>query len=477
MARTVKSQWEFGELFPPEAVRHVFTVAELTASVRRVLEQQIGNIWVTGEITNFRQQSSGHSYFSLKDASAQLSCVLFRNEARGVDRDLLRDGQKVTLRGDLTVYEARGQYQLVVTHVEMQGLGALQIAFERLKQKLQAEGLFAAERKRPLPKYAQRIGIVTSPSAAALRDVLHVIKRRAPSLEIVLAACRVQGEGAADEIARAIRLLNEWQERNAADPARRLDLILVTRGGGSLEDLWAFNAEAVARAIYDSRLPVVSAVGHEIDFTISDFVADVRAATPSVAAELITEGVFSSREFVAGARRHLGELIRERLASEAETVLQFWKRLGRAHPRRRIQEQFQRLDDLQSGLIRCVKYGCRMRQALWRALVQRLVRVKPSQLWLRQHEALCEAKARLQDRAHERLRNLQARLTEASHRLRLLSPDNVLKRGYSITMEAESGKVIRHAAEVRPGQKLRTRLESGEIRSTADSEQQTANLR
>src|SRR6185436_11418448 len=239
-------------------------------------------------------------------------------------------GRKVILQGDLTVYETRGQYQLVVRAVELQGIGALQLAFEKLKQKLKAEGLFEQERKRSLPRYPQRIGLVTSPTGAAIRDVLHVIVRRNAALEIVLAPCRVQGNGAAEEIAAAIRLLNEWavgrpSELVGAMPSgpgalQKLDLILVTRGGGSLEDLWALNEEVVARAIYESVLPIVSAVGHEIDFTISDFVADLRAATPSAAAEILTEGIFASRQFVSESGRRLRQLVGQRLRMEGEGV-------------------------------------------------------------------------------------------------------------------------------------------------------------
>ncbi|MDB6110831.1 MAG: Exodeoxyribonuclease 7 large subunit, partial [Pedosphaera sp.] len=234
MAKPTKSQWDFGELFPTEATRKVLTVSELTGQVKRLLEKQVGQVWVTGEVTNFRAQSSGHLYFTLKDVESQVSCVLFRNEARET-RALVQDGRKLVLQGDLTVYEPRGQYQLRVTAVELQGVGALQLAFEKLKQKLSAEGLFAQERKRALPRYPQRIGIVTSPTGAAIRDVLHVVRRRNPGLEMVLVPCRVQGQGAAEEIAAAIRLLNGWSE---SQETRRLDLILVTRGGGSLEDLW-----------------------------------------------------------------------------------------------------------------------------------------------------------------------------------------------------------------------------------------------
>ncbi|MCL4785482.1 MAG: exodeoxyribonuclease VII large subunit, partial [Verrucomicrobia bacterium] len=258
MPRESKSQWDFGELFPPEQTRRVWSVSELTEQVRRVLERQVGQVWVTGEVTNLRAQSSGHIYFTLKDAGAQVSCVLFRG-APVSHRELLADGQKVLLQGEITVYEARGQYQLIVRAVELQGVGALQVAFEKLKQKLAAEGLCATERKRPLPEFPRRIGLVTSPTGAAIRDVLHVVRRRNPGLEILLAPCRVQGEGAAAEVAEAIRLLNTW----AASPTSRggLDVILVTRGGGSLEDLWAFNEEVVARAIFESVVPGGSAVG------------------------------------------------------------------------------------------------------------------------------------------------------------------------------------------------------------------------
>ena len=264
VAKDSQSQWDFGELFAEEETRDVFTVSELTTRVKRALENQIGQVWVEGEISNLRAQASGHMYFSIKDARTQLSCVLFKGTRVG-QRELMEDGQKVVLQGDLTVYEARGQYQLIVRAVELQGVGALQVKFEKLKAKLQAEGLFNSETKQELPRFPQRIGIITSLNAAALRDVLHVIHRRQPSLQIILTASRVQGQGAENEIATAIGQLNRWA---SSEP---LDLILVTRGGGSLDDLWAFNEEAVARAIHASSVPVVSAVGHEIDFTISDF--------------------------------------------------------------------------------------------------------------------------------------------------------------------------------------------------------------
>jgi exodeoxyribonuclease VII large subunit len=436
MSRETKSQWDFGELFPTEATRKVLSVSELTAQVKRLLEKQVGLVWVTGEVTNLRVQSSGHIYFTLKDAAAQLSCVLFSRE-KVLHRELLADGQQVILQGDVTVYEARGQYQLVVRQIELRGVGALQVAFEKLKQKLAAEGLFAPERKRPLPKYPQRIGLVTSPTGAAIRDVLHVVHRRNPGLEIILAPCRVQGDGAAMEIAEAIRLLNEFGS---------LDLILVTRGGGSLEDLWAFNEEVVARAIFESAIPIVSAVGHEIDFTISDFVADVRAATPSAAAEIITEGVFASRQWVANLAR----------------------RMTQAHPRRRLDESLQRLDDLQTGLLRQTKQGVNERSVAWRNLAMRLRQVRPKQLLAQRGELLKTSRQRLRELARAQFKNCKSSLETTEARLRLLGPEQVLLRGYSITMDAASGKIVRRAKDAKRGQHLKTRVKEGEIFSQVE---------
>jgi exodeoxyribonuclease VII large subunit len=444
-----KSQWDFGELFPTEQTRKVFSVGELTTQIKRLLEKSVGQIWVGGEVSNLRAQSSGHIYFTLKDTGAQLSCVCFRDAARE-SRALLADGQQVILQGDITVYEVRGQYQLVVRQIELRGVGALQIAFEKLKLKLAAEGLFAPERKRPLPKYPQRIGLVTSPTGAAIRDVLHVVQRRNPSLEIILAPCRVQGDGAAAEIAEAVKLLNRYSV--ASSPIQRfndsttLDLILITRGGGSLEDLWAFNEEVVARAIFESAIPIVSGVGHEIDFTISDFVADIRAATPSAAAEIITEGVFASREFVSDAVDVMRQRVRQHITRAMKDFDSLTGRLGRAHPRRRLNESLQRLDDLQSGLLRCVKSGARDRAVALKNLTGRFLRVRPAQLLKQRRETL----------------------RQVERRLNLLGPEQVLSRGYSITMDAATGKIIRRAKDARRGQSLKTRVKAGEISSKVE---------
>lgn len=461
-----KSQWDFGELFPAEQTRKVLSVTELTQQIKRLLEKQIAQVWVTGEISNLRLQSSGHMYFTLKDAGAQLACVLFRGEAvPRRDRELLLDGQKVLLHGDVTVYEARGQYQLIVREVELRGVGALQLAFEKLKQKLHAEGLFATERKRPLPRFIQRIGLVTSPTGAAIRDVLTVAQRRHAGLEIILAPAKVQGEGAALEIAQAVRDLNAFNLTLA--PAQRLDLILLTRGGGSLEDLWAFNEEPVARAIFESALPVVAAVGHEVDYTISDFVADLRAATPSAAAELLTEGMFAARQWLPECAITLCRAARAGLDQKRDALAGLGGRLARCHPERRLQERAQRLDDLQETLGRCARRVIKERHWQWHNLAQRLWRVRPAAALARAGEHAAELQRRLRELAAHSLEARRHHAEKLLARLHLLSPEHTLARGYSITTD-ESGRVLRDAAEVRTGQKLKTRLHKGEVRSVVE---------
>ena len=467
MARPVTTQWDFGESFSPARTRKVWSLTELTTRIRRLLEAQIGQLWVAGEVSNLRVQTSGHIYFTLKDSAAQLNCVLFRSEL-GANREVLQDGQRVILQGDLTVYEARGQYQLRVNAVELQGLGNLQAAFERLKQKLAGEGLFALERKRPMPRFPARIGLITSPTGAAIRDVIHGLQRRSPCLEIILAPCRVQGEGAANELAAAIRLLNSWSAAltrgPGSDPGNLgLDLILVTRGGGSLEDLWAFNEEVVARAIFASALPVMSAVGHEIDITISDLVADVRAATPSTAAQILSEGYCSSRAFLEVAAQRLRQRTQRGLATRADELRHALHRLGRVHPRRWLDEQFQRADDLQTLLWERLQHRWRQSQAAWQLIHQRFARVHLSQRLKREQDGLSTIAKNLVQRTRHGFEACERRLNCAEDRLRLLSPNSVLERGYSITMDALTHRVIRAAEEVADGQRLRTRLKQSEV--------------
>lgn len=464
MSKRASNQWDFGDLFSPQKLRRVLTVEELTGQVKKLLEQQIGLVWVTGEITNFRRQSSGHSYFSIKDATSQLSCVLFRGEPVE-HRERLQDGVKVILQGQVTVYEARGQYQMIVKAVELQGIGALQQAFERLKLKLSAEGLFDAGRKRPVPTYPRTVGLVTSPTGAALRDVLHVTARRDPGLRFILAPCRVQGAGAAREISQAITALNIW----ASEHPGQLDAILVTRGGGSLEDLWAFNEEEVARAIGASMVPVVSAVGHEIDFTISDFVADLRAATPSAAAELLTQGMVAARDLVEAAPARLSFLVRRRFSTASVELQRSRQALARLHPRRRLEDRHQRLDDLQEQLARVLR--TRWKEAVGQVedWVARLHRLRLRDRVERSRMALAPWEARLRDRRDRALEAKRQKVEQLAARLQLLSPERTLARGYSITTEVATGAVVREPGQVRPGSKLATRVQRGTILSTVEA--------
>jgi exodeoxyribonuclease VII large subunit len=465
MPKQSTSQWDFaGELFPAEATRRVFTVGELTSEIRRLLEGRIGAVWVSGEVTNLRMQSSGHIYFTLKDAAAQMSCIVFRSDPVA-GREDLQDGRRVVLKGQMSVYEARGQYQLQVLAVELQGIGALQAQFERLKQKLAAEGLFALERKRSLPRFPQRIGLVTSPTGAAIRDVLHVVQRRNPGLSFIFVPCAVQGPGAASEIAAAVRLLNEWSEKSG----QKLDAILLTRGGGSLEDLWAFNEEAVARAIFNSAVPVVSAIGHEIDFSISDFVADFRAATPSAAAELLTEGVFASLRWIAEAEALLKEIVRRRVAGERRHCQQLNQRLLSWHPRRRLNERLQTLDDLREALARNLENQAARAALRLRGWRDRLARLRPERMVTQRRATLAQQERALRESVRRHLRHCRLRQEALLARLRLLGPEQTLARGYSITMDAATGRVLRRAAETKAGQVIRTRLAAGETTSVVET--------
>jgi exodeoxyribonuclease VII large subunit len=399
------------DLFPQST--KIFTVAELTRSIRGTLETKFGAVWVQGEISNYKLHPSGHQYFTLKDQRAQIACVIFRNTMPPFRQPLV-DGAQVQVYGNVSVFEARGQYQLSVQILQPRGLGVLQAKFEALKRKLEAEGLFAAERKRALPKFPRRIGIVTSPSGAAIRDILNVLKRRAPWLQILINPVRVQGSGAAAEIAVAIRELATPNENWAM-----VDLIVVTRGGGSIEDLWEFNEEIVARTIADVGVPIVSAIGHEIDFTIADFVADLRAPTPSAAAELIVPDIVDLRRRIEELSACLHKCLRN-FVQHQKTRLRFLS---------------------QQTLVR--NLVARMREAQQRFDLMR------------------ELLARL---TKQKIDNARERFQRADAILRVLGPDATLHRGYSITTD-ESGKLIRSIATVRPKMKIRTRVSDGEFGS------------
>src|SRR5580692_9906228 len=320
--------------------RRTWKVSELTARIRELLESALPEVWVEGEVSNCHMAQSGHCYFTLKDAKSQIRCVCFRDQMRGM-KFKPEDGLHITVRGALSVYDARGEYQIYVTLIEPVGLGALQLAFEQLKKKLELEGLFAAARKKPLPVLPRCIGVVTSPTGAAIRDILRVLKRRFPNAQVSLYPVKVQGAGAAAEIVEALRYFNQ---------AKTVDVLILTRGGGSLEDLWAFNEEILARAIFASVIPVITGVGHETDFTIADFVADVRASTPSAAAELVVQ---TRREFdkhVADLRGALAEQMRYRILVLSRRVHEFAARRGFRRPLDLLRQQRQRADEMTSRL-------------------------------------------------------------------------------------------------------------------------------
>jgi len=421
------------DLFPKTS--RVFTVSELTRSIRGTLETKFGSVWVQGEISNYKLHPSGHQYFTLKDQRAQISCVIWRDTI-APPRHALVDGAQVQVYGTVTVFETRGQYQLNVHILQSRGVGLLQAKFEALKRKLEAEGLFAPERKRLLPKFPRRIGIVTSPSGAAIRDILNVLSRRAPWLQILINPVRVQGTGAAQEIAVAIRELALPNKAFAS-----VDLIVITRGGGSMEDLWEFNEEIVARAIFHSAVPIVSAIGHEIDFTISDFVADLRAPTPSAAAELIVPDIIDLQRRIDGCTRALGRQLLNR-----------------------VRDAQQRLDHARETLQRCLAHKI---DSYKRSLLNILRALQPRKL----SGELMMRRNRFAD-LHRRLVACPPRLLEnAVHRfqriegiLRVLGPDATLRRGYSITMN-DHGKIIRTVTAIRLRMKIRTRVSDGEFGS------------
>ena len=422
-----------GDLF--QQASKVFTVSELTRSIRGTLEAKFRSVWVQGEISNYRPNPSGHQYFTLKDQRAQISCVIWR-DTMAVPRQPLVDGAQVQVYGTVTVFEARGQYQLNVQILQPRGVGLLQAKFEALKRKLEAEGLFAPERKRVLPKFPRRIGIVTSATGAAIRDMLNVLRRRAPWLQILINPVRVQGTGAAQEIAVAIRELAKRSEAFAP-----LDLIVVTRGGGSIEDLWEFNEEIVARAIFHSAVPIVSAVGHEIDFTICDFVADLRAPTPSAAAELIVPDVIDLQRRIDSCARALAR-----------------------HLLNRVHDAQQRLDHARETLQRCLAHKIDgYKRGLFHITAALQARSPARELMMRRdrfadlRRRLIACPGRLLETAKHRFRHIEGIL-------RVLGPDATLRRGYSITTN-ERGKIIRTIAAVRPKMKIRTRVSDGEFSS------------
>ncbi|MDH0703544.1 exodeoxyribonuclease VII large subunit [Pseudomonas toyotomiensis] len=429
--------------------REVLSVSQLNNRARLLLEDVFAGIWVEGEISNLARPASGHIYFTLKDSQAQVRCALFRQNAARV-RQALRDGLAVKVRGKVSLFEGRGDYQLILDAVEPAGDGALRLAFEALKEKLGAEGLFSTERKIALPAHPKRIGIVTSPTGAVIRDIISVFRRRAPQVELNLIPTAVQGREATAQIVRALQ---------RAD-AQGFDALILARGGGSLEDLWCFNEEAVARAVAACVTPIVSAVGHETDVSIADFVADVRAPTPSAAAELLAPDSSELVQRLHNLQRRLvlqmqGRLARERLRLEGTS-----RRLR--HPGERLRQQAQRLDDLDMRLRRAFNQQLANQRERLARLDARLAAQHPGRNLALLRQRLDGLATRLPRAMQSQLRSQRQQLGALAAQLQIVSPLATLGRGYSILLD-ERGQAVRRAAQTRPGQRLKARLSEGEL--------------
>ena len=429
-----------------EEKTHVFRVAELNFAIKQLLESNVPLLWVRGEISNLVKAASGHFYFSLKDDQAQVRCVMFRHKNQLL-REPIANGQQVEVLAVATLYEQRGDFQLTIEQMRPAGLGILYEQFARLKQLLESQGLFAAERKRALPVFPKRIGIITSPQAAALRDVLTTLRQRLPSVPVVVYPTPVQGTGSAEKIAAAIQLANRRAE---------CDVLIVCRGGGSIEDLWAFNEEVVARAIAASEIPIVSGVGHETDFTIADFVADERAPTPTAAAQRVTPDRHALLRGLQDQAQHLQRAQRNRLQNAMQTVDYLQRRL--VHPAQQLQRQTQQLNQLQQRMQRAFAYRQQHQRWQWQSLAQRL-------------RAASSDFARLQDRQTNLAQRLVkamragqaqqlARVDNAAQHLILLDPKKVLARGYSMVQDA-NGTVVSDAGQLAIGTKLRITFAKG----------------
>jgi exodeoxyribonuclease VII large subunit len=451
--------WSFAPLITRMAT--ILTVSELTRAVREILEGRIGEVWVEGEISNYRKQSSGHHYFTLKDDRSQIPCVMFARSYGAQTRIVLVDGMQVQVYGLVSVYEARGQYQLIVQLIQPRGQGLLQAKFEALKRKLQAEGLFDPNHKRTLPKFPQRIALVTSSTGAAVQDMLNILKRRSPWLSILICPVRVQGEGAAAEISKMIDFVSARAE------VLKIDLMVVGRGGGSLEDLWEFNEESVARSIYSSRIPVVSAVGHEIDFTIADFVADLRAPTPSAAAELVVPDIIALQGELVSRRSALDRLVWQSLEIRRMQVRRLSEKPYLREPRQLIIERQQRVDQLEMRFSEIWKNTLQQRRAGIAKMLAILSAFRPERWLQAKRGELGGLETRLKRTAATRLDSRKSRITELANFLRLLGPRQTLERGYSITLDA-NGSVVRFVQSLKVGERIRTKLADGEVNSVVE---------
>jgi len=441
---------QMGLTFQP--VRRIFSVRDLVAAIRTQVEREYTDIWVEGEISNYRPAESGHLYFTLKDDNAQLRVVIWRTQAR-----LLRfkpeNGLQVIARGRVTVYDQRGELQLSAEYLEPKGAGALQIAFEQLKAKLAAEGLFDRDRKKPIPRLPRRIGIVTSPRGAALHDMLNILRRRHESVGVLIFPAQVQGDAAAGEVASGVRFFNR---------AKSVDVIVIARGGGSLEDLAAFNDEGLARVIAASEIPVISAIGHETDFTIADFVADLRAPTPSAAAELVIDSKRQLEELVEALRRRLARAARYQLQQIKLRLTELSQHGAFARMREAIRRREQRVDEL---VYRLAQAEQKIIQAQMRRLSVASTRLRHLDLRLRLnyfHKQLDTQSASMQNAMRTGLTQRRARLDHLTAQLQALSPTNILERGYALVFDAD-GNLVKDAAQVKSGDEITAQLAKGKL--------------
>ncbi|ENR8887457.1 TPA: exodeoxyribonuclease VII large subunit [Citrobacter koseri] len=432
----------------------IFTVSRLNQTVRLLLEQEMGQVWISGEISNFTQPASGHWYFTLKDDTAQVRCAMFRNSNRRVTFRP-QHGQQVLVRANITLYEPRGDYQIIVESMQPAGEGLLQQKYELLKAKLQAEGLFDQQYKQPLPSPAHCVGVITSKTGAALHDILHVLKRRDPSLPVIIYPTAVQGDDAPGQIVRAIERANARNE---------CDVLIVGRGGGSLEDLWSFNDERVARAIFASRIPVVSAVGHETDVTIADFVADLRAPTPSAAAEIVSRNQQELLRQIQSAQQRLGMAMDYYLANRNRRFTQLFHRLQQQHPQLRLARQQTMLERLRQRMNFALDNQLKRVASRQQRVLQRLNQQNPQPRIYRAQTRIQQLEYRLAENVRARLSATRERFGNAVTHLEAVSPLSTLARGYSVTT-ATDGKVLKQTRQVKAGDVLTTRLSDGWVES------------
>ena len=443
------------DLFPTQKI---YTVSEVTAEIKTLLETEFLDVFIQGEISNFTAATSGHLYFVLKDKGAEIKCAFFRSKVRFL-KFKIEDGMQVIARGNLGVYELRGEYQFYVDFLEPKGIGSLQLAFEQLKARLQVEGLFDPQHKEPLPLLPHTIGIVTSPTGAAIQDILRILRRRHESVKVVIYPAKVQGEGAAQEIVSGIRYLNSLQE---------VDVMIVGRGGGSIEDLWAFNEEAVARAIFNSRIPIISAVGHEIDFTIADFVADLRAPTPSGAAELVISQKSELVERVANLERRLIQHLQFRLGQFRNKIFEISTHRVFASVEGRLRLYQQRSDELAFRLENAMQAQFLDPKTRWQLLSNSLQRLDLRQIVRLKREALNYQLTRCQTQIQFLLHTLRGRVKALHETLHALSPQAVLERGYAICWDSRRN-ILKEAQSLAPGDPFTVTLAKGKIQGRAET--------